>query len=63
MGEQVVLFSHIRCSVNTTGKEKKKNEKGMNKCLELEKAGKRGLVVQGLNVLALDECPVGTVRN
>lgn len=32
MGEQVVLFSHIRCSVNTTGGKKKEKER-MNKCL------------------------------
>lgn len=62
MGEQVVLFSHIRCSVNTTGRKKK--EKGMKKCLELKKAapdfsGKRGLVFQRLRVLALDESPMG----
>lgn len=41
-----------------------KKEKGMNKCLELEKAapgfsGKRGLGFQQLSVLALDESPMG----
>jgi len=48
MGEQVVLFSHIRCSVNTTGRKKK----GMNKCLQQKEAalwfsGKTGTGLSG----------------
>lgn len=64
MGEQVVLFSHIRCSVNTTGRKKKRNRKDE---LMLAAEGGCSLVLRanrnwsfrGLSVLAPVVSPMG----
>lgn len=65
-GEQVVLFSHIRCSVNTTERRKKKEKERMSKCLlvvegcSLVPWENRHWSFRGLSVLAQAESPLGS---